>query len=174
MVELVACGKTDEEVADTVGYEKAFVAAIRRSPMFQVEVRDTQEQLRTLGLKAFAERMTEELLPSLNTMVTIREGAADVRDKLAAADKIIKNGIDMFVTPRKRDRDDDDKRTTKIIVEGTDLNAVIAALREAGGSPPAIDVSPAQVALISRPALRPITLEEFEEQQLREQEAYSE
>lgn len=132
LVEYTAYGKSPEEIAQITSYAVGYVRAIQNSPLFKTEVAQAQLEIKQNTLKIFAERLAEETLPSLETIVGIRDNPnARDADRVTAADKVIGRALDLYV-PRNRDKDGE-KRTTRLIIEGNDLTQLMHAVREAEG-----------------------------------------
>lgn len=139
MVEYAAYGKPPDEIADATGYHKQYVQGILRSPLFQTEVAQAQADIKRNGLKLFAEKLVDEVMPSLTTMTSVRDNSnARDTDRVTAADKIIGRALDMYMP---RQREGDGKRTVKLVIEGGDLASLAAAIRDVDGHLPT-DVTP--------------------------------
>ena len=63
MVEYAAYGKPPEDIAEATGFSKQYVQGVLRSPLFQTEVAQAQEDIRRGGLKRFAEALVDEVMP---------------------------------------------------------------------------------------------------------------
>lgn len=163
MVEYTSYGKSVKDISEATGYAEAYVRAIQRSPLFQSEVQNVQDQLKQNTMAKFAEKLTEEALPSLTTLVSIRDNTnTRDSDRVTAADKIIGRTLDVFMP--KRGQGDDGKRVTKLVIEGGDLHSVINAIREVDGKAPLQLDAPIEVqAEPTDPEgrIQPVTIEQM-------------
>lgn len=164
MVEYTAYGKQAAEIAEATGYTEQYVRAIQRSPLFQSEVANTQDEIKRHALAKFAEQIAAETLPSLTTLTGIRDNTnARDNDRVSAADKIIGRALDLYA-PRSNGRDEG-KRSVKLVIEGGDLGALADAIREADGRPTMdaqaqTDAEEAQLA-IDEGVIRPVSIEQM-------------
>ena len=148
MVEMVALGKNDADIAEQIGYSAAYVNAVRHSPLFQTEVAAIQQELKQATLSRFAESLASEALPSLNTLVVERDRVANkATDKINAAAKIIDYTLDVFMGQRKNE--DERKHTTKLVIEGGDLHNLVGAIKELEAHP------------VAQERIAPTTIDEF-------------
>lgn len=163
MVEYTAYGKPPAEIAEATGYAEAYVKAIQRSPLFQTEVANAQDEIKRNTLAKFAERLADEAMPSLMTLTSVRDNSnARDADRITAADKLIGRTLDLYV-PKGR-KDDDGKRVTKLVIEGGDFGALVQAIREVDGKPLLEIEAPTDAettALEAADIVRPRTIEEM-------------
>jgi len=166
MVEYTAYGKAPREIAEATGYTEQYVMAIQRSPLFQTEVANVQDEVKRNTLARFAEKLAEETMPSLTTLTGVRDNTnARDTDRVSAADKIIGRALDLYAP---RGGKDEGKRTVKLVIEGGDLGALADAIREADGKPTmavqastdATEADEAQLALDAG-VVRPVTIEQM-------------
>ena len=166
MVEYTAYGKTAKDIADATGYAEAYVKAVQRSPLFQSEVAATQGDIKRSTLATFAEQLAAEAMPSLLTLTSVRDNTnARDTDRVSAADKIIGRTLDLYMP--KSARDNDGKRSVKLVIEGGDLGMLANAIREADGRPTieaqaATDAQLAigEAAMPDDGIVRPVTIEQ--------------
>jgi hypothetical protein len=161
MVEYVAYGKQPREIADVTGYSEMYVRGILRSPLFQTEVAQAQDEIKRHGLRKFAEALVDEVMPSLTTMTTIRDSAtARDTDRVTAADKIIGRALDLYAP---KQREGDGKRTVKLVIEGSDLAGLAAAIRDVDGQLPqaAIEAPTEADIAVEIERIMPLTIEEM-------------
>lgn len=166
MVEYTAYGKPPEDIAEATGYSVQYVKGIIRSPLFQTEVAQAQQEMKSAGLKLFAEKLAEEVMPSLTTMTSVRDNTnARDTDRVTAADKIIGRAMDLYAP---RNNNSEGKRSVKLVIEGGDLSTLAQAIMEVDGKQP-IDVSaqrPEGGLPLALPAddderVVPVTIDEF-------------
>lgn len=177
MIELVATGRTNTEIAERLGFSEGAVSAIRSSPLFQQEVADAQSDMKAHALHYFAERVAEETVPSLQKLAFVRdkEGARDA-DVINASDKIIGYALDLYVGRKNGE----ERRTMKVVIDGADLKGLMDAAKEVrahtqpqgegaieveAARPGTDDQAPAQAqddaSAASEGRIRPMTIQEF-------------
>jgi hypothetical protein len=167
MVEYTAYGKATSEIAEVTGYAEQYVRAIQRSPLFQTEVANIQDELKRHTLAKFAEQLATEALPSLTTLTMVRDNTnARDSDRVSAADKIIGRTLDLYLP--KGSKDGDGKRTVKLVIEGGDLGVLADAIREADGKPTmaaqaTVDADEAQLATDTS-IVQPVSIEQMIEE----------
>ena len=141
LVEYTAYGKSPKEIAEVTGFSEAYVKGIQRSPLFKSEVANAQQAISANTMRALAEKLAEQALPSLTTLTDIRDDTnARHADRITSADKILGRTLDLYA-PRNGRNGDDEKRSIKIVVEGNDFRGLAEAIREVDGKGP-IDVTP--------------------------------
>lgn len=86
---VLASGTSFKRAASIVGYQQNYVSTLASSPLFQVRVRQIQEQYTTEALSSLRDRLLAEAQPSLTRLVDLRDRSDDERVSLAAANSIL-------------------------------------------------------------------------------------